>query len=582
MIRVLGVVAAATVLLCACKKNINPQFPSLEEEFVGTTLSFSPANATAQGYHSHMGADLDNALDDVSNQGIQKQRNYYAAFHEKLGQIDRESLAPEDQADFDIIQDRIALALLDLDVIQTWRHNPTYYVELLGNALFTPYVLEYAPKEKRAQHIISRLEKTPRFLEQAKRNLFAAPDVWIKVAKEENEGNIELVDKTLRSFMPLSLQASYAHAADRALLELKEFDLFLTEALPKRKREKEAPSWRLGEDVYKLKFRFALETNLTPAQVLESAEKDLKRVRGEMYEIAKQLGAKGDEEHAIREALDVIAKKHSTTEEYLSDAKADLTEARGFVEKANLLTLPKGGNLQMIETPEFMRGIYSVGGFNPAPPLEPKLGAFYWVTPIPKDWPSARIESKLREYNFYNLKLLTVHEAMPGHYVQGEFANSVQPKTRRVLRAVYGNTANVQGWAQYATQTMLDAGFLDGSPELRLTFLKLELRFLANAIIDIRLQSNHMSEREAMDLMEGRTFQEHEEAVGKFQRAQLSSAQLPAYLVGWRDWLRVREQYKTAKGASYSLRDFHDAALKEGAVPLPLLARLLTGKPLVP
>jgi uncharacterized protein (DUF885 family) len=298
-----------------------------------------------------------------------------------------------------------------------------------------------------------------------------------------------------------------------------------------------------------------------------------------MFEIAKQLGAKGDENRAIAEALDKIAQNHSSPDTYFNDAKADLNEARAFVQQKNLLTLPAGANLQVIETPEFMRGIYAVGGFNPAPALEPKLGAFYWITPIPKEWDPARIDSKLREYNFYNLKLLTIHEAMPGHYVQGEFANAVQPKSRRVLRTVFGNTPYVEGWAQYATQVMLDEGFLDRSPELRLTFMKQELRTLANAIIDIRLQTNRMSEHQALDLMEKQTFQEHEEAVAKIQRAQLSSAQLPSYLVGWRDWIRVRDQYKNAKGSSYNLRAFHDAALKEGAVPLPILGRLLTGKP---
>jgi uncharacterized protein (DUF885 family) len=261
-------------------------------------------------------------------------------------------------------------------------------------------------------------------------------------------------------------------------------------------------------------------------------------------------------------------------------SKNDLAEARAFVQQKNLLTLPAGANLQVIETPEFMRGIYAVGGFNPAPALEPKLGAFYWITPIPKTWDQARTDSKLREYNFMNLKILTIHEAMPGHYVQGEFANFLQPKARRILRSVFGNTPNVEGWAQYATQVMIEEGFLDHSPELKLTLLKQELRVLANAIIDIRFQTKRMTERQALDLMEKETFQEHEEATAKIQRAQLSSAQLPAYLVGWRDWNRVREQYRKEKGASYSLHDFHDAALKEGAVPMRILAKLVTGKAL--
>jgi uncharacterized protein (DUF885 family) len=262
----------------------------------------------------------------------------------------------------------------------------------------------------------------------------------------------------------------------------------------------------------------------------------------------------------------------------VDDTRKDLDEAKNFVRAKKLLTLPEHSNLQVIPTPEFERGIYAVGGFNPAPVLEPQLGAFFWITPIPPDWPKDRIASKLREYNFYNLKLLVIHEAMPGHYVQGEFANNLQPKTRRVLRALFGNGPYVEGWAQYVTQVMLDDGFLDNSPELRLTLLKQELRVDANAIIDIRMQTNRMTDEEAMDLMENSTFQEHEEAVAKLQRVKLSSTQLPTYFVGWRDWLRVRELDKQTKGGAFQLADFHDRALKEGAVPLPVLARLLTGK----
>ena len=216
---------------------------------------------------------------------------------------------------------------------------------------------------------------------------------------------------------------------------------------------------------------------------------------------------------------------------------SDLAEARAFVEQKHLLTLPAGGNLQVIPTPEFMRGIYSVGGFNPAPALEPQLGAFYWVTPIPASWPKERVESKLREYNFYKLKLLTIHEAMPGHYVQFEFANAVEPKSRRLLRAVFGNGPYIEGWGQYAEQTMLDEGFLNHSPEMELTFAKERLRVIANAILDMRLQTLNMSDQDALDLMEKQAFQEPEEATEKLQRAKLSSCQLPTYYSGWNGWL---------------------------------------------
>ena len=239
------------------------------------------------------------------------------------------------------------------------------------------------------------------------------------------------------------------------------------------------------------------------------------------------------------------------------------------------MALPTRGNLQVIETPVFMRGVYAVGGFNPAPPLEPHLGAFYWVTPVPPGWPPDRVESKLREYNDYGLQELTIHEAMPGHYVQLEYANDIQPDTRRLLRNIFGNGPYVEGWGFYAQQLMSDEGYLNNSRELRLSYLKQALRALANTILDVRLQTMGMTDQEALDLMINSGFQEKEEATAKLQRAQLSSCQLPTYFAGWRGWLDVREHDKQKRGSAFSLRDFHDRALKEGAVPMPVLDGLL-------
>jgi uncharacterized protein (DUF885 family) len=424
----------------------------------------------------------------------------------------------------------------------------------------------------------------------AQRNLYQVPPIWRTVAKEENDGNIDLIDKTLRAEVPAEQKSAYDAAAGPAIDALHGFNNFLEHDLPGRSAGN--PDWRLGAQNYATKFKLNLATDRTPDQVLNDAATRLKEVRARMLELSIPLHANGFKAHGehadlkgderlnkiVREVLDKIAEKHSTPASYIDDARKDLDEARNFVRAKNLLTLPTSDNLKVIPTPEFERGIYGVGGFNPAPVLEPQLGAFYWITPIPADWPKERVESKLREYNFYNLKLLTIHEAMPGHYVQGEFANAIQPRGRRVLRALYGNGPYVEGWAQYITQVMLDEGFLDNSPELRLTLLKQELRVDANAIIDIRMQTNRMTDEEAMELMEKNTFQEHEEAVAKLQRVKLSSTQLPTYFVGWRDWLRVRELDKQAKGAGWNLHDFNDRALKEGAVPLPVLARLLTGK----
>jgi uncharacterized protein (DUF885 family) len=576
----------------ACsRKTPAPEFDKVAEDFVYTTLSFSPVTASGQGLHKYNGQDFDRDLDDFSFRSLQKQRDYYIGLHKRLGAFDKDSLSPEDRADYDIIDTQIGLSLFDLDIARSLRHSPQTYVELLGSALFNPFVLEYAPKAERYEHIIARLQKIPQFIDNAHREIGEVPPIWGKVAKEENDGNIDLIDKTLRDAVPADQKKAYDLAASVALDSLRSFNSFLENALPKRYANT-VPDWRLGADHYRTKFKLNLATDRSPDEVLKDAETRLKEVRARMLELSLPLHAAkypGHGDHGdlqgearlnkiVREVLDGIGEKHSTPAGYMDDARKDLDEARDFARAKNLLTLPRNDNLQVIPTPEFERGIYAVGGFNPAPALEPQLGAFFWITPIPSNWAKPRIESKLREYNFYNLKLLVIHEAMPGHYVQGEFANAVEPKPRRALRTIYGNGPYVEGWAQYITQTMLDEGLLDNSPKLRLTLLKQELRVDANAIIDIRIQTNRMTDEHAMDLMENSTFQEHEEAVAKLQRVKLSSTQLPTYFVGWRDWLRVRELEKQTKGGAFNLHDFNDRALKEGAVPLPVLARLLTGK----
>ena len=301
--------------------------------------------------------------------------------------------------------------------------------------------------------------------------------------------------------------------------------------------------------------------------------------REEMATIALRLNPAGagaaDKSGVVRAALNEIAKNHATPAEYFSKAETDLAEVRSFTREKALVPLPARDNLKVIETPVFMRGIYSVGGFNPAPALQPKLGAFYWLTPIEPTMSADRVESKLREYNTYGLKLLTIHEAIPGHYLQFEFANDVQPNYRRVLRAQFGNSPYVEGWAVYATELVVDAGYMDHDPRMKLTWLKQYLRAVANTILDVKMQTGGMTDEQAMDLMVNQTFQENEEATGKLRRAKLSSAQLPTYFTGFRAWKRLRQAAQARGGASFQPLDFHAKALKAGAVPMPALERIL-------
>jgi len=558
-------VIASVFSMAGCKMNQEkqkPDFSKLTEDFVYGSLALSPVSATQAGYHEHQGVRLDEKLDDFSPSGVDATRKFDAEFKDRLAAIDQRTLSAEERADYQIIQNAVDLSWLDLQQIQNYRHNPTTYVELVGNALFSPFVLEYAPVDVRFGHIIRRLSQVPVLMDQAKMNLTDSPEVWTRVAREENDGNIALIDKTLRAKVPANLKADFDKAALAALNSLRAFNAYLKDDLSKRTSD-----WQLGKERYAKKFAYTLVAGKTPEQVLSEAEAALKDTREQMAKLAAP--------HSIREALDAIARQHTTPEHFLDEARKDLDLATEFVRQKHLVTIPSRNNLQVIPTPEFMRGTYGVAGFNPAPAFEPQLGAFYWVTPIPGDWPKERIDSKLREYNRYGLMQITIHEAMPGHYVQFEIADNLEPKSRRALRNIFGNVPYVEGWALYTQQMMSEEGFMDNSVELRLTFYKQLLRSIANAILDIRLQTMGMTDQQALDLMINDTFQEKEEATAKLQRAQLSSCQLPTYFVGLRGWLDIREEYKKRKGSAFMLTEFHDAALKESAVPLPALRQIL-------
>src|SRR5882757_1703312 len=483
---------------------IDLQFNQVVDDFVFGTLALSPTTATGVGYHRHHGAALDDLLEDFSPAGIKASLNLLSDIEVRIGKLDSKSLSAEQRADIDIIHDAIDATRLDVEEIQSYRHNPTTYVELIGNALYTPYVLHFAAAEERFKHIIKRLHLIPQLIHQAEDNLQDSPEIWNKVAREENAGNVDLIDGVLRTSCPAPLLHDYEQAAAPALDALRGFNIWLDTSLSKRTAD-----WRLGQRRYAKKFRFVLATGKTPEALLSEAEADLAKTRDEMVQLAAPK--------TVEQALADVALHHATPATYMSAAKQSLATATAFVKLKDLVTLPPNANLQVIETPVFMRGIYGAGGFNQAPALEPKLGAFYWVTPIPASWPQQRIDSKLREYNDSGLQHLTVHEAMPGHYVQAEYANNVQPRSRRLLRSIFGNGPYVEGWAVYTQQLMAEQGYLSDTPGYKLTLAKQKLRVLANTILDVRLQTQDMTDAEALELMTQSAYQEMEEATAKLQ-----------------------------------------------------------------
>ncbi len=573
----------------------DPKFAKLAEQYMYESLAISPVSASYAGYHKHKDpktgkiVELDAMFDDVSPKGYDDQIAFYTNWQKRFRtEVNAKSLNLQDQADWRLIDDNIALSLLQLQKIQPQRYNPTTQVEMIGNGLFLPLSQNYAPQDVRVGHVLSRVEAIPQFLAATKQTLAEADPVFLSTAKMENDGNIDLIETTLKEKIPAGsdLMKRYDAAAAKAVAALKEFNIWLDNDLAKRPTTR---TWRLGPELYPVKFRLVMQTPVTPDKLLAEAEGELKSTRAEMLEIAlpmhkqmypdhtehSDLAPHDRENKIISEVLQKVSDEHAQRDQLMATVKSDLEVIKQFIVEKKIVSLSDRDNLKVIPTPEYMRGIYSVAGFAPAPPLEPNAEAQYWVTPIDPKATEAQAESKLREYNKYALYWLSIHEALPGHYVQAEHANNVQPESRRLVRNLFGNGAYVEGWAEYIAQVMMDEGFLNNDPKFHLVMRKLRLRLLANTILDVRMQTMNMTDQQAMDLMVNECFQTQAEADGKLRRAKLSSTQLPTYYVGKKDWLQLRKDYQAAMGPKFNLAEFHNKVLDQGPLPIMYLRQIV-------
>ena len=594
MLRRIAVAVAASAIAAAGCSRGSPEFPALANDYVYTSLSFSPAGATQVGLHVFVDPKtkdtlrLDAMLDDYSPASLDRQRAYLGDVATRLAAIRREGLDAQTQADYDLLSNAMKFARFSLDSERFYQRRPQLYPEILGSALFANISLAYADTATRARDLTTRLEKVPGFVAVAVANLNASNDVYRKVALEEMAGVVDLIQGVGATFVKgTPAEGPYRAAEAPALAALAHYTAFVRDTLPGRATF----DWRMGRSMFDQKWRYYLQAQVTPEEMLQSAEDSMRTIRHEMLQLADPLHASwfpghrhtGDSAAVLNaivgEVLARIGQEHANRDSMVEVGQQTVADLEKFVVDHRVLSQTDFSNLKVIPTPVFERGTYGVGGAVFAPALQPNLSAFYWVTPIPKDWPAAQAEAKLREYNRYKMLSLTIHEAMPGHIVQGDYANRVTPEWRRLLRAVYGTNTYIEGWAVYAEQMMEALGENGGSAvKAHLVALKADLRMYANVIIDVRLHTMNMDGDSAVALMVRDAFQERPEAVAKLQRAQLDYVQLNTYPVGVREWWDFRRAAEQQEGAAFNLCRFHDAVLSYGPIPVPAVRKLYFAK----
>jgi uncharacterized protein (DUF885 family) len=423
--------------------------------------------------------------------------------------------------------------------------------------------------------LAGRLEGIPAIVAVARQRLGHAARIFTETAIQQNKGLIALIETELPArFAQVPAQKDrLTTAATRAAAALKDLQGFLEKDLLPRSDG----SFRLGRPLFTRKLAFALGEDVDIDAVAAAARALLVQTQAEMVDTAKQIWADDKlgklprldtAEHKkafVKQVLDHVARDRPTNQTILADAKTWLDKATAFVRDQNLVRVPDEP-VAVIEMPEYKRGV-AVAYCDSSGPLEATPQTFFAIAPTPSDWPRPRVDSFYREYNQAMLAELSIHEAMPGHYLQAMHNNQFPSK----LRAVFASGPFVEGWAVYGEWVMAEHGF--GGPRVRLQREKMVLRLSANAILDHDIHAGTMDEKAALALMKNEAFQEDGEAVGKWKRARLSSAQLTTYFFGFSELLKLRRAAAAQPG--FSERAYHDRLLSWGSPAMKYVRQLV-------
>jgi len=554
---------ALAALSCAPQMTEDAKFESLAGNYIGALLRMNPEWATTLGDHRY-----DGELSDYSAAGVAASRALNAAYLDSLRSIEPGRLNPANSIDCRILKTNLEFALFQIDSLREYEWNPMNYNP--GGAIYPLLARDFAGLDERLESVRRRLLLIPAMLDEAKSVLKAPPRIYTETAIEQNEGTIGLIRDDVKDFagkssLTAGQKGALNAAQDTAVAALRSFGAWMKNDLLPRS----TGDFRLGDRLYRQKLAYALESDITPEEIMKRADADLRKTQQDLYETALPLyrgflpkGDTTDRRTVVRTVLDRLAERHPDNETIVAMATADLAQTTDFVRAKNLVTLPSDP-VKVIVMPEFQRGV-AVAYCDAAGPLEKNGRTFFSISPTPKDWTKERASSFFREYNDYMLQDLTIHEGMPGHYLQLAHANEFRAPT--MVRAIFSSGTFIEGWATYAEQLMAEQGY--GGPEVRMQELKMRLRLILNAVLDQKIHTQGMTEKEAMDLMKNEGYQEEGEAAGKWRRACLSSTQLSTYYVGNIGINDLRSAYEKKYGSRAELKAMHDRILSFGS-PAP-------------
>jgi uncharacterized protein (DUF885 family) len=551
---------------------MNAQFKRLVDDILEFRWKAKPVNATFSGIHKY-----DHLLDKLDSRSRRQNLKRIKNYRRRLDQFSpyskieskKSKLSIGEQMDWRILKDSLRVEIADEEKVRWFTRLAHFYPDYALMGCYVLMVREFAPLNRRMKSLLGRLRQVPRFLKEGKENLSKGrniPRIWTQVAIETTVGGKEFFKQMIPLFAKKvpSLEKQLLVANRRALSALDDYEEFLKKRLLPRSKGRFA----VGKEI----FDFLLSMDQLPytaEDLIAIGNRAVRQTQSEMKSLARKIERKKN----WAKIVDQLKDDHPPKENLLKFYKKEMVRARDFVRKKNLVTIPRGESLSVVETPPSHRHTIPYGAYMSPAPFEKKQRGFFWVTPVNEKLPPEQQKAQLRGHNVHAAVITALHEAYPGHHLQLVHSNRIKSKVRRE----FGTSLFAEGWALYCEELLYEKGFYT-KPATRLLQLKDQLWRACRVVIDASLHTNRMSFNKAVEMLVKVAKLEKTNAIAEVKRYTYTPCQPMTYIMGKMEILRLRDDFKKLKGRDFNLKEFHDQLLSYGTIPIQMVRERMLGE----
>jgi uncharacterized protein (DUF885 family) len=539
------------------------EWSKLVDSFFDGYFKLNPTQGTTAGFHQY-----DSDLEDYSRKGVDHEIAFAKDYLGRLNNFESKSLSLEERQDYQLLVNNLKSTLLDLEDIRSWEKNPDHYSSGLTNSAFVIMSRKFAPPEKRLRSLIDREKSMPAVLLAARENLKNPPRIYTEVAIQQLPDIIGFFQKDVpeafKDVKDQQLLSEFQNSNTAVITALQDYEKFLKETLLARSNG----DFRLGAENYRKKLLYDEMVDIPVDRLLQIGYDDLHRNQQWFKKVAAQI----DPQKSPEQIQSELQQDHPAPDQLLQTFRDDLGGIRQYLIDKQIVTIPSPVPPIVEETPPFARALTFASMDTPGPYEKVAKEAFFNVTLPEADWTKERTESFMGQFNRETMIAVAVHEVYPGHYVQFLWLPSVPSKARKLL----GCGSNAEGWAHYSEQMMLDEGYGNGDPKLRLGQLQDALLRDARYIVGISMHTGKMSFDDAVQFFQKEGYQPRTVAEVETKRGTSDPTYL-VYTLGKLEIMKLREDYKQKMGASFSLQKFHDTFLQQGFPPIKIVRETMLG-----